>query len=88
MGPTSRMILSSWWVNYQYKTEFNPYHDHTGAYSFAIFMKIPYSWDQQKDLPQFRDIQIHNRKPGNFEFEYIDTLGDVKNFAFNLSSEV
>ena len=30
--------LNSLWVNYQYKTEFNPYHDHGGVYSFAIWL--------------------------------------------------
>ena len=28
-----------------------------------------------------------NIKAGKFEFEYIDTLGGVKNFGFNLSTE-
>ena len=74
-------------MNYQYKTEFNPYHDHSGVYSFAIWMKIPYSWDQQNKLPQFTDIKEENRKAGNFEFEYIDTLGGVRTFGYKLSPE-
>ena len=51
LRPETELILDQLWVNYQYKTEFNPYHDHAGVYSFAIWMKIPYSWEQQKKLP-------------------------------------
>ena len=43
LGPKSKLVINSLWVNYQYKTEFNPYHDHSGIYSFAIWLKIPYS---------------------------------------------
>tara|TARA_B100000700_G_scaffold329105_1_gene449387 strand:- start:384 stop:1028 length:645 start_codon:yes stop_codon:yes gene_type:complete len=87
LGPKTKFILNQFWVNYQYKTEFNPYHDHSGVYSFAIWMKIPYSWEEQSKLPQFIDIMEGQRKPGNFEFEYIDTLGGVRNCGYNLSQE-
>ena len=79
--------LDSMWVNYQFKTEFNPYHDHSGAYSFAIWMKIPYSWEEQKQLSQFNDIEESNRKVGNFEIEYTDSLGEIRNYAYNLSPD-
>ena len=87
LGPNSQLILNKFWVNYQYKTEFNPYHDHTGVYSFAIWMKIPYSHDDQKLLPQFTDIKEGDIKAGNFEFEYIDTLGSVTNYSYKLSQQ-
>ena len=85
IGPNSKLVLNQLWVNYQYKTEFNPYHDHSGVYSFAIWMKIPYEWEDQIKLPQFSDIERKNRKAGNFEFEYIDCLGRVRTFGYNLS---
>ena len=81
----TKLVLNQFWVNYQYKTEFNPYHDHSGVYSFAIWLSIPYAWDDQKKLPQFDNIEVGQRKPGNFEFEYIDTIGDVRNCAYQLS---
>ena len=31
--------ISRWWVNYQKQNEFNPMHDHTGVYSYVIWMK-------------------------------------------------
>ena len=32
--------LTEFWVNYQYPGEFNPYHFHGGAYSFAIWLSL------------------------------------------------
>ena len=79
------MALDTFWVNYQYQTEFNPYHDHDSVYSFAIWMKIPYSWEEQKKSPKFSDMRDINRKVGNFEFEYMDTLGVIRQYAYQLS---
>ena len=76
--------LTEFWVNYQYPGEFNPYHFHGGAYSFAIWLKIPYDWETQKELPQFKGTKIQDRKVGCFEFEYVDMLGGIRNFAYRL----
>lgn len=35
------------WVNFQKKHEFNPIHNHTGIFSFIIFIKIPYNLDDE-----------------------------------------
>ena len=85
LGPKSSLILNKFWVNYQYQTEFNPYHEHTGVYSFAIWLRVPYDWEDQKKLSQFNHIKQEHIKAGNFEFEYIDTNGDIKNYAYQLS---
>ena len=85
LGPKSKLVLKSLWVNYQYKTEFNPYHDHSGIYSFAIWLKIPYTWEEQKKLPQFSNMNEKDIKVGNFEFEYNDSLGGVETCGFKLS---
>ena len=85
LGPNSSLVLNDFWVNYQYKTEFNPFHDHSGVYSFAIWLKIPYDWEDQKKLPQYIDLIDKNIKAGCFEFEYNDTLGTIKNYRYQLS---
>ena len=85
MGPKSQLVLDKFWVNYQYKTEFNPYHDHSGVYSFAIWLKIPYDWEDQKKLPQYIELIDNNIKAGCFEFEYIDSLGGILNLRYKLS---
>ncbi len=87
LGPKSTLLLNQFWVNYQYETEFNPYHDHSGIYSFAIWLKIPYDMIEQKKLPQFTNLKDSDRKAGNFEFEYIDSLGGIRNFGFQLSQK-
>ena len=85
MGPDFRLTLSQFWVNYQYQTEFNPFHEHGAIYSFAIWMKIPYDWRDQNKLPQFTDMSENEKRAGKFEFEYIDTLGSIRNYAYALS---
>ena len=34
-------IMKESWVNFQAKHEFNPFHTHTGIYSFVLFVNIP-----------------------------------------------
>ena len=81
------LSLNSMWANYQYKHEFNPSHRHAGVYSFVIWMKIPYDWEEQNKLPFLDGIEENDKKPGLFEFEYIDILGEITNFTYLLNSK-
>ena len=54
----------NWWVNYQYQTEFNPEHAHTGITSFVIWMKIPTHYQDQHNLP------FHSNAASDFQFTY------------------
>ena len=81
------MKLTAFWANYQYKNEFNPSHRHTGVYSFVIWLKIPYNWEEQNKLPHLKDIKEIDKKPGLFEFEYINILGHIKTFSYLLNSD-
>jgi len=40
--------LTSFWVNFQKKYEFNPVHEHNGLFSFIIFVKIPYDLEKER----------------------------------------
>lgn len=80
------LYLQSLWVNFQNKHEFNPYHDHGGVYSFAIWLKIPTDWKEQNKLPFLDGMKEDDKKPSNFEFEYLDLLGGVKNYGYRLSA--
>ena len=42
-----RMKLVTSWVNIQKQYEFNPLHTHDGVFSFIIFIKIPYSFEEE-----------------------------------------
>lgn len=39
--------LMNFWVNFQKKYEFNPVHNHSGLFSFVIFVKIPYDLKEE-----------------------------------------
>jgi len=45
---TPPLQLNSFWVNFQKKHEFNPVHNHSGLFSFVIFVQIPYDLEKEK----------------------------------------
>ena len=78
--------LESLWVNFQKKHEFNPPHDHSGVFSFVIWMQIPTSYAEQKKLP----ICAESNAKGtisNFAFHYTNSLGRVSQFVYNMEKE-
>ena len=82
------MVLNGFWVNYQYQHEFNPYHHHGGIYSFVIWLKIPTKWEEQHNLPFMDGVNDAYRKASDFEFEYCDLLGDIRNHSFRLDKKM
>ena len=40
--------LVNFWVNLQKKHEFNPVHNHSGLFSFVIFVQIPYDLERER----------------------------------------
>ena len=74
--------LCSFWVNFQRQHEFNPIHYHSGIYSFAIMMKIPYDWREQYELPHIK--ASNSPSAGNFEFLYTDIMGNIKSIPYKL----
>jgi hypothetical protein len=78
--------LESLWVNFQKQHEFNPPHDHSGVYSFVIWMQIPTSYAEQKKLPICAESNADNHI-SNFAFSYTNTLGRVSTFAYNMEKE-
>ena len=80
--------LGRMWVNYQYQTEFNPYHNHGGLYSFVIWMKIPYSCKEQRKIKLVQGMKEQDKKAGIFEFEYTDMLGQISNFPYYMEPDL
>ena len=78
--------LSNMWVNYQKQHEFNPVHDHTGIYSFVIWMKIPTDYKNQ------RENQIANRSNtnviSNFCFNYRTITGGNGQYVYQMSKGI
>ena len=77
-------FLSSFWVNYQKETEFNPLHQHTNAiYSFVIWMKIPTNYEDQKQLKIASNA--NSESISNFSFNYLDILGNNRGYIYKMS---
>ena len=72
--------LSNWWVNYQYKHEFNPLHTHTGVYSFVIWVKIPTDFEKQNE-----DNVSNMPSKSAFKFIHTDNLGQFRHFNYELT---
>ena len=83
--PLPEFEMSSFWVNYQKKHEFNPMHLHHGLFSFVIFMKIPTHWKEQIALP----ISVNSNAPLASHFQFIlgKENGEVMTFPIALSPE-
>ena len=77
-------VLTSLWVNFQKQHEFNPMHNHSGVYSFVVFMKIPTDWREQHEIPFVKDSNAP--KASDFEFVYTDVMGNVTGYTYSLDS--
>ena len=69
------LCLDKFWVNFQKQHEFNPLHNHSGVFSFVIWVKIPTDWREQHALP----ISVNSGAPksSDFEFRYTSILGNL-----------
>ena len=76
--------LDRLWVNFQKQHEFNPMHNHSGIYSFVVFMKIPTDWREQYEIPFVKESNAP--KAGDFEFVYIDIMGNIRPYTYSLDS--
>ena len=76
-------ILNSLWVNYQYKHEFNPLHNHSGVFSFVIWLKVPTDWRDQYKLPHLKGASIP--QASDFQIIYHDIHGGIKHYTYYMS---
>ena len=77
--------LNSFWVNFQKEHEFNPPHNHTGVWSFVIWVKIPTDWREQHALPI--SANSNTPKASDFEFQYITMLGNIGKHTYPLDKK-
>ena len=81
-----RYVLRSFWVNFQKKHEFNHLHSHNQAvFSFVVWMEIPSSYKKEKEIPFIK--QSNSPCANTFEFVYINSLGSISIYKFNLEPE-
>ena len=74
--------LNRFWVNFQKKYEFNPVHNHSGIFSFVIWMKIPSSFKKERNLPFVKDSNC--KSPNTFQFSYLNSLGEIGTLEYHL----
>ena len=72
------MCVSNAWVNFQAKHEFNPVHDHAGILSFVLWIKIPYT--MQNEILNSPGKNSKSPLAGHFSFYYTDMLGDIRHY--------
>ena len=75
-------LLKSWWVNRQKQYEFNPCHHHKGVYSFVIWLKIPYEWEEQN-----KDNESSSKSKGVFRFLYQNLHGEINYSEYRLGKK-
>jgi hypothetical protein len=75
--------LGRFWVNFQKKYEFNPVHDHSGIYSFVIWLDIPADYEKEKKL----SFSSHSNSPypNTFQFLYTNSFGRISTHQYHLS---
>jgi len=84
--PPPKFQLDKLWVNYMKQHEFNPLHDHSGVFSFVIFVKIPTDWREQHAL----SISATSNSPYASDLQFVWPDEDHKQCVyrnFSLSSE-
>ena len=74
--------LNRFWVNFQKKYEFNPIHNHTGVFSFVIWMKIPSSYKEECKLPFIK--HSNSQMANTFQLLFSDSLGHMSTFNYPL----
>lgn len=74
------LFLDKTWVNFQKKHEFNPPHDHSGLFSFAIWMKMPYNIEDEKQ--HFPHMKESDNRTASFTFHYTNSLGKISECVF------
>jgi len=78
-GHSSNYKLNPPWVNFQRKHEYNPMHNHSGTFSFVIWIKIPYTMEQEKLATNY--VLEDKNNAGTFNFHYTDALGLLSSWS-------
>ena len=68
-----QLQLIDFWVNFQKKHEFNPIHNHSGLFSFVIFVQIPY--DLSEELKNSPGVLSNSNYASSLQFHTTTLLG-------------
>ena len=76
------VVLDQCWVNFQKKYEFNPPHNHTGIFSFVIWINVPYDIKEEHELSP--GMESNANKAGGFSFLFTDTIGGIRTYDISI----
>ena len=85
LGQNQTPKISSAWVNYQKKWEYNPNHSHGGDASFVIWVSIPYNLEEELKSEHYTK-QGDPLKKAAFEFTYSTIAHGIQTHTIWLSS--
>lgn len=71
-----RIELANCWINFQTKHEFNPFHTHSGVYSFVIWLDIPYNMKHEDAMMSVKNS--NSPCAGRFQFLYTNALATLQ----------
>jgi hypothetical protein len=83
MTGTSSLRLVDTWINFQQKHEFNPPHVHTGIFSFALWLKIPYDLKEEENV---FPAMTGTPRTSKFSFHYNNVLGQLQHYALDVDT--
>ena len=84
MGDKEWVSLGTW-INFQKKHEFNPFHRHSGVFSFVYWTQIPYNIEDEMNL----EFVKNSTKPcaSCFSLYYSSLIGEMLERPFNLDKK-
>ena len=83
---TFNMLLDQWWVNKQKQGEFNPIHNHSGLFSFVVWMHEPVENAEQNKQ---ENAKTSNRPCHHeFCFHYSTMTSHLTHTAYPLGKEL
>ena len=77
-------MISTAWVNFQTKHEFFSSHTHQGLFSFALWLQVPYTIEEEQQYCSTNEKYI-NTIP-SFNFHYTDALGRIRPWVIPVDS--
>ena len=66
-----QLVVGPIWINFMQKYEFNPSHNHSGLFSYVIWVKVPYTEEEERAYWEYQK----DPKSGVFAFQHLDCTG-------------
>jgi len=80
-----KIVLQSFWVNYQKKFEYNPIHSHSGILSFIIFVKIPFLLENEDKFSN--TVKAKQHANGRLTFTYQTLFNNTFNHNIDIDKD-